>query len=38
MTGRQTMMAWGDPRLLLLQRQAFPTETINGIISAKERR
>jgi hypothetical protein len=32
MTGRQTMVAWGDPRLLLRQRQAFPTATINGIV------
>ena len=37
MTGRQTMTAWGDPRLLLRQLQAFPTATINGIISAKRR-
>jgi hypothetical protein len=27
----------GDPRLLLLQLQAFPTATINGIINAKRR-
>jgi hypothetical protein len=37
LTGRQTTMSWGDPRLLLLQLQAFPTATINGIISAKKR-
>jgi hypothetical protein len=37
LTGRQTMMSWGDPRLLLLQLQAFPTATINGIINAKRR-
>jgi hypothetical protein len=27
MTGRQTVMAWGDPCLSLLQLQAFPTAT-----------
>jgi hypothetical protein len=32
MTGRQTMVAWGDPRLFLRQHQAFPTATINGIV------
>jgi hypothetical protein len=37
MTGRQTMVAWGDPRLFLRQHQAFPMATINGIICAKRR-
>jgi hypothetical protein len=37
MTDRQAMTAWGDPRLLLRQLQAFPTATINGIINAKRR-
>jgi hypothetical protein len=37
MTDRQTMTAWGDPHLLLRQLQAFPTATINGIISAERR-
>jgi hypothetical protein len=32
LTGRQTMTAWGDPRLLPLQLQAFPAAIINGII------
>ena len=34
MPGRQTMMVWGDPRLLLRQLQVFPTATINGISGA----
>jgi hypothetical protein len=37
MMGRQTVMSWGDPRLLLLQLRAFPTAIINGIISTKRR-
>jgi hypothetical protein len=37
MTGRQTMMAWGDPRLLL-QLQVFPTATSSGTIIAKRRK
>ena len=32
MTGRQTMMAWGDPHRQLLQHRPFPMASINGIV------